>query len=185
MTPGSHSESVHFLYLCKAYIKLKKYCTIVTVSSIDVKKNFDGAVQSREFLKRSLNINLVQQRPLAAIYRQKAEDSCIDSNVSVVDNVMNGGYLAQSLDMVGNPPAPLGVHHLRNHVDSFQDQRGASWTSVGNMDVHGRTNAADMCMVNNGLSHGYVPANMIEHQQLVAAMKESQNKEGVTEDDLS
>ena len=75
------------------------------------------------------------QCSLAAIYRQQIEDGHIDNDVSMVDKTMNG-FLYQSLDMVGNPPAPLGTCHLRKYVNSFQNQRGASWASVGNMGEH-------------------------------------------------
>ena len=142
----------------------------MTVSSLEKRDAPNQRAQSSEWLEQNTNVNLTQQRTSAEYYRRMTNGGT-DRGVSVVGNVSNEGALAQSLNMVGNPPPnPLTTQHLRQAVDGVQHPAGPSHTNIGDMNTHGRDSAADRRKTNNGLLSTCVPHSMTDAQQLVAAM---------------
>ena len=143
----------------------------MTVSLIDEIQRNNNREESQKWIEKNLNVNLMQQNISSQAYRQMSADGDMDFGGSVVSNVANQGALAQSLNMVGNPPDHATRFGLRRRVDSMQHAAGPSFTSVGDMNIHGRTSAADIRKTNNGLLSDYVPTCMTEEQQLHTAMK--------------
>ena len=171
------------LCVCKAFVPLDQYNTIVTVSSLGKTQRNNNQGESQKWIEKNLNVNLMQQNISSQAYRQMSADGDMDFGSSVVSNVANQGALAQSLNMVGNPPDHATRFGLRRRVDSMQHAAGPSFTSVGDMNIHGRTSAADIRKTNNGLLSDYVPTGMTEEQQLHAAMTASGNDD-MMEDEL-
>lgn len=162
------------LCVCQAFIPLDQFQTIMTVSSLEKRDAPNQRAQSSEWLEQNTNVNLTQQRTSAEYYRRMTNSGGTDRGVSVVGNVSNEGALAQSLNMVGNPPPnPLTTQHLRQAVDGVQHPAGPSHTNIGDMNTHGRDSAADRRKTNNGLLSTCVPHSMTDAQQLVAAMAEN------------
>ena len=92
---------------------------------------------------------------------------------STVTNVRNEGSLAQALDMVGNRPRDmLTVKAQRRTVDNVQHPRGSSHTSIGDMNVHARSTAADDRVRNNQLT-SFFPPGMSENDMIIEVLKNS------------
>ena len=63
---------------------------------------------------------------------------------SVVNSVAKGEALAQAMEIVGNTPrVRWKFYALRDIVGRVEHSLGLSHTNVGNMDVCGRTTAAN------------------------------------------
>ena len=133
------------LCVCKAFIPLGKYQTIVTVSALPQERCTKSRhVAAQHWLHQGLNVNTMPQRNSSNAYRGFVANGCMVRGESVVNNVANEGALAQALDYVGNAPRDQQVvHTLRGIVDQTQDPHRPSYTntSVGDMNVHG--SAAD------------------------------------------
>ena len=115
----------------------------------------------------------MQQRALNNSYTGTMEIGEMARDGSTVTNVRNEGLLAQALDMVRNQPrGMLTVQALRRTVDNAQYPLGPSHTSIGNMNVHSHSSAADDCVRNNQLTSS-VPPGMSENDTITEAVKNS------------
>ena len=162
------------LCTCNAFVELKKYNSIVIAQSLEEKKKPDHQMEARQFLDKGLNVNLMQQKASGTRYQQQMQRGELDPRSEIVSNIAKEGVLAQAMYISSNPPADHRTTMLlRDQVDAIEHPSGPSWTSVGDMNVHGRPTAGDRRRNNNGLLSEYVPVNMSEDQQLQQALAES------------
>ena len=85
---------------------------------------------------------------------------------SVVTTVANKDALAQAFEMVCNGPRnPRVFHALRDIVDMTSDAQRLSFTSVGDLKLHGRSTLVDHHILNDGL-RAYAPTNMTKCKQV-------------------
>jgi hypothetical protein len=103
-----------------------------------------------------MNVNREQQRTSAEFYANAMQNGSLAGNANVVQNIENEAALAQSLFMVGNATFDHGtLRALRAKVDAVQHPAGPTFTRHGDLNIHGRTTAADRRNTNNRLRvHG-------------------------------
>ena len=76
--------------------------------------------------------------------------------------------------MLEDAPAQGIISHLRKSVDHTQHPAGPSFTSVGDMNLHGRASAASTRAANNNLQlSAFIHPNMTEIEMIEQAVAES------------
>ena len=146
------------LCVCNAFVQLKDYKTIVTVSTLPTVPKYGTNSQhaARAWLESGTNINMVQQQKSTEVYRNMMTSGKMSRDGDITRNVSNEGALAQSLHMVANRPRDVAtIEALCSKVDQVEHPLGPSHTSVGDMNKHGRATAADMRISNNSLISGF------------------------------
>ena len=99
-----------------------------------------------------MNVNREQQHTSAEVYSNLMQNGSLAGNSNVALNINNEAALAQSLHMVGNSTFDHGtLRALRAQVDAVQHPAGPIFTRYSDLNIHGRTTAADRRNTNNHL----------------------------------
>jgi hypothetical protein len=142
------------LCTCDAFIDLGQYHAIVAVLTVTTSqsRNADSRANAVEWLERGMNVNHEQQRTSAVVYSNLMQNGSRAGNSNVALNIDNEAALTQSLHMVGNSTFDHGtLRALRAQVDAVQHPAGPTFTQYGDLNIHGRTTAADCRNTNNRL----------------------------------
>ncbi len=159
---GCFYKGVQYAYLqcpiclctCDAFIDLGQYHAIVAVLTVTTSQscNADSRANAVEWLERGMNVNHEQRRTSAEVYSNLMQNGSLAGNSNAALNIDNEAALAQSLHMVGNSTFDHGtLRVLRAQVDAVQHPAGPTFTRYGDLNIHGRTTAADRRNTNNHL----------------------------------